>query len=104
MSEAGGLQDDAGPVCRPHHQELQELDRVDAGHDLGHQLGHYHDDDTGEEASLQEDGLNPVRDIEEEAVWSGAVDGGQLGGEEDGADDEDLAAHQESLNVVSLAG
>ena len=103
MSEAGGLQDDAGPVCRPHHQELQELDRVDAGHDLGHQLGHYHHDDTGEEASLQEDGLHPVRDIEEEAVC-GAVDGGQLGGEEDGADDEDLAAHQEPLNVVSLAG
>ena len=103
VGQPGGLEHDAGPVRRPHDQELQELDRVDAGHDLRHQLGHDHHDDAGQEAGLQEDRLHPVGDVEEEAVRP-PVNGRQLGGEEDGADDEHLAAHQEPLNVVSLAG
>ena len=103
VGQPGGLQHDAGPVRRPHDQELQELDRVDAGHDLRHQLGHDHHDDAGQEAGLQEDRLHPVGDVEEEAVRP-PVNGRQLGGEEDGADDEHLAAHQEPLDVVSRAG
>ena len=104
MSEPGALEGDAGVVGGSHDQELQELDWVDAGHYLGHQLGHDHHHHAGEEPGLEEDGLDPGRDVEEEPLLGPAVNGGQLGREEDGADDEDLATHQELLNVVSPAG
>ena len=103
MSEPGALEGDAGPVGGSHDQELQELDWVDAGHYLGHQLGHDHHQHAGEEPGLKKDGLDPGRDVEEEIAIT-AVNGGQLGSEEDGADNEDLATHQELLNVVALAG
>ena len=104
VGEAGALQDDTGVVGGPHHQQLQELDGVDAGHYLGHQLGHDHHHHAGEQAGLQEDCLDPGGDVEEESILRPAVYGGQLGREEDRADDEDLSAHQELLDVVSSAG
>ena len=104
VCQSCALQTDAGVVGRPHHQQLQELDGVDAGHDLRHELGHDDDQDTGQEAGLQEDRLHPVRDVEQEAFLRPPVDRRELRREEDGADDEDLAAHQEPLDVVSLAG
>ena len=54
VSQPGGLEADAGVVGWPHHQQLQELDRVDAGHDLRHQLGHDDHQDAGQETGLQE--------------------------------------------------
>ena len=104
VGEAGALQDDTGVVGGPHHQQLQELDGVDAGHYLGHQLSHDHHHHAGEQAGLQEDCLDPGGDVEEESILRPAVYGGQLGREEDRADDEDLSTHQELLDVVSPAG
>ena len=104
VGEAGALQHDTGVVGGPHHQQLQELDGVDAGHYLGHQLGHDHHHHAGEQAGLQEDCLDPGGDVEEESILRPAVYSGQLGREEDRADDEDLSAHQELLDVVSPAG
>ena len=93
--------------------------RVDTGHNLWDELGDYHHDDTGQQTSLQKQGLNRVVKMtrylrgpnldslwhrEEEAAWVPAVDGCQLGSEEDEADNEDLAAHQELLYVVTFRG
>ena len=68
------------------------LYRVEAGNNLRHELGHNHHHDTGEEASLQEEGLHHLGDVEQEvgAIVVTAVDGGQLGGEEHAANDKNL--------------
>ena len=58
VGEATQLQTNAGVVGRPHHHQLQELDRVQRGNDLGHQLGHNHHHHAGQQTSLQEHSLH----------------------------------------------
>ena len=65
------------------------LDWVEAGHDLRHQLSYYDHHDTGQQPSLQQQGLHNLRDIEQEVAIP-AMDSGQLGGEKHAADNENL--------------
>jgi len=103
VRDAGGFKGDARVVRRQTNHCLHELHRVNAGNDLGSELGDYHHDDACQEAGLQKQGLDDLRDVEQEFSVV-AVDRCQLGGKEDQTHDKDLATQKKPFNVVSLGG
>jgi len=101
VGDPGCLEADAGVVGGKTNQGLHELNRVDTGNNLWRELSHDHDNDAGQQAGLQQQGLYNFWHWEEKAIRCSPVDCCQLGGKEHEADNKDLPPHEEALDVVS---
>ena len=95
VCDATELQSNAGVVRRLHDHQLHELDGVEGGDNLGHQLGDNDHNHTGQQSSLQEHSLDPVRNMEQESSLCFAMNCGQLSSKEH-------QAHYKHLDIILM--